>query len=57
MAKRTSINDIKDLEDLNNLSDIVNDKRIAKRAKSKQGRRDRHYTKLLIKEQLKGNDV
>ncbi len=54
MAKRTSVNDIKVMEDLNDLDKIVKDKRNNKRASSKKGRRNRHYVKLLIRQQLKG---
>ncbi|MCC5921148.1 MAG: hypothetical protein LAT68_13065 [Cyclobacteriaceae bacterium] len=56
MPKRTSINDIKAMEDLNDLDRIVQDKRNEKRASAKKGRRNRHYTKLLIKHQLKDWD-
>ena len=53
MPKRNSPKDIKEIEDLNRLSDIVNDKRIAKRANAKKTRRDRHYEKQFIKNTLK----
>ena len=52
MAKRTSVNDIKDIEDLDNLGEIVKDKRKHKRASDKKERRNRHYFKLLIKQQV-----
>jgi hypothetical protein len=52
MSKRTSISDVKELEQLNDLSLIVKDKRNAKRADAKKERRNRHYNKLLIKQQL-----
>jgi hypothetical protein len=52
MPKRTSINDIKEMDDLNDLQLIVKDKRLDKRADAKKGRRNRHYIKLLIKQQL-----
>lgn len=42
------------MEDLNSLDQIVQDKRNEKRADAKKGRRNRHYVKLLIKQQLKG---
>ncbi|UJP65955.1 hypothetical protein [Mongoliitalea daihaiensis] len=56
MPKRTSINDIQEMEDLNDLDKIVKDKRNHKRADAKKERRNRHYVKLLIKQQLKGSD-
>lgn len=52
MAKRTSINDIKEIDDLNELDKIVQDKRKHKRASEKKERRNRHYVKLLIKQQI-----
>ena len=54
MPKRTSVNDVKVMEDLNDLGRIVQDKRNDKRADAKKERRNRHYVKLLIKQQLKG---
>ena len=53
MPRRTSINDIQEITDLNNLERIVQDKRNDKRADAKKNRRNRHYTKVLIKYQLK----
>lgn len=53
MPKRTSINDVQELDDLNELKHIVKDKRVDKRAGTKKMRRNRHYSKLLIKSQLK----
>jgi hypothetical protein len=53
MAKRTSPNDIKNIDDLNDLQLIVKDKRMDKRADHKKERRNRHYVKLLVKQQLK----
>ncbi len=53
MPKRTSINDVQKIEDLNDLSTIVVDKRNDKRADAKKERRNRHYVKLLIKQQIK----
>ena len=55
MPRRTSLNDIQEIDDLNNLDRIVIDKRNAKRADAKKNRRNRHYTKLLIKHQIKEN--
>ncbi len=52
MAKRTSVNDIKDIEDLDNLGEIVKDKRKHKRTSDKKESRNRHYVKLLIKQQV-----
>lgn len=52
MAKRTSVNDVKEIEDLDRLDKIVQDKRKHKRAGDKKERRNRHYIKLLIKQQL-----
>lgn len=52
MSNRTSPNQVQQLEDLNDLEQIVIDKRNHKRAVSKKNRRNRHYTKLLIKHQL-----
>jgi hypothetical protein len=54
MPKRTSVNDVKEIGDLNDLSQIVKDKRNSKRADAKKERRNRHYVKVLIKQQLKG---
>ena len=56
MPKRTSVNDVKEIDDLNNLDQIVKDKRNEKRADAKKSRRNRHYVKLLIKQQLKDGD-
>lgn len=53
MPKRTSVNDVKQIEDLNDLNKIVVDKRNNKRADAKKERRNRHYVKLLIKQQIK----
>ena len=53
MPRRTSINDIQEITDLNNLERIVQDKRNDKRADAKKNRRNRHYTKVFIKYQLK----
>ena len=55
MPRRTSPNDIQEMDDLNNLDRIVIDKRNDKRADAKKNRRNRHYTKLLIKHQIKEN--
>lgn len=52
MPKRTSVNDVKIIEDLNDLGKIVLDKRNQKRADAKKERRNRHYVKLLIKQQI-----
>jgi len=52
MAKRTSVNDVKNIEDLDRLDKIVQDKRKHKRASDKKERRNRHYVKLLIKQQI-----
>ena len=52
MPKRTSPNQIQSITDLNNLDKIVIDKRNEKRADAKKGRRNRHYTKLLINQQV-----
>lgn len=49
MPKRNSPTDIKSVDDLNRLNDIVNDKRLAKRASEKKTRRNRHYEKQFIK--------
>ncbi len=56
MPKRTSPKQIKELEDLNHLNELVVDKRKAKRAEAKKERRNRHYNKLLIKQQVRHND-
>ena len=55
MPKRTSINDVKEIDQLNDLKQIVKDKRNGKRADAKKERRNRHYIKVLIKNQLKHN--
>lgn len=44
---------IKEMEHLNDLAHIVKDKRNEKRADAKKERRNRHYVKVLIKQQLK----
>jgi hypothetical protein len=56
MPKRTSVNDVKEIEDLNDLERLVKDKRNDKRSDAKKERRNRHYVKVLIKTQLKGDD-
>lgn len=53
MPRRTSLNDVQEIGDLNDLDTIVIDKRNTKRADTKKNRRNRHYTKLLIKHQIK----
>ncbi len=55
MPKRTSPNQIQTITDLNNLDKIVVDKRNQKRADAKKERRNRHYTKLLINQQVNLN--
>ena len=57
MPKRTSINDVAEIEDLNDLERIVKDKRNDKRSDAKKERRNRHYVKLLIKQQLKEGNI
>ena len=52
MPKRTSPNQIQSITNLNNLDNIVVDKRNEKIADAKKGRRNRHYTKLLINQQV-----
>lgn len=47
------MNDVKKMEELNNLERIVIDKRNDKRAGAKKERRNRHYIKVLIKQQIK----
>jgi|GEM_PF-1228265 len=62
MPKRTSPNQVQHITDLNELAKIVHDKRKAKRSNAKKERRNRHYTKMLINQQVKlgckntGND-
>jgi hypothetical protein len=56
MPKRTSVNDVKSQEDLNDLERIVKDKRNDQRSHAKKERRNRHYVKVLIKQQLKGEN-
>lgn len=53
MSKRTSPNDVQKMDDLNDLERIVKDKRNEQRSHAKKERRNRHYVKLLIKQQLK----
>lgn len=53
MPRRTSMNDVSNLDQLNDLERIVVDKRNEKRASAKKERRNRHYVKVLIKQQLK----
>ena len=55
MPKRTSPNQIQTITDLNNLDKIVVDKRNQKRADAKKERRNRHYTKLIINQQVNLN--
>lgn len=52
MSKRTSPQQIQDIEDLNDLEHLVKDKRQQQRVKAKKMRRNRHYTRLLIKQGL-----
>mgnify|MGYP006183802067 CR=1 FL=1 len=56
MPRRTSMNDVQHVEQLNDLECIVIDKRNDKRADAKKERRNRHYVKVLIKQQLKGEE-
>lgn len=51
------MNDVKSLDQLNDLDRIVVDKRNIKRAFAKKERRNRHYVKVLIKQQLKSDTV
>lgn len=55
MPKRTSPKQIEDIDDLNRLDKIVVDKRRGKRSEAKKKRRNRHYTRLLINEQVRKN--
>lgn len=55
MPKRTSPKQIEDIDDLNQLDKIVVDKRRGKRSEAKKERRNRHYTRLLINEQVRKN--
>lgn len=48
---------IRSTEDLNDLERIVQDKRNDKRSDAKKERRNRHYVKVLIKQQLKEDDL
>lgn len=57
MPRRTSMNDVSNLDQLNDLERIVVDKRNEKRASAKKERRNRHYVKVLIKQQLKPQAV
>ncbi|TAE35569.1 MAG: hypothetical protein EAZ70_05485 [Runella slithyformis] len=57
MPKRTSVNDVQKIDDLNDLGHIVQDKRNGKRADAKKSRRNRHYIKVLIKHQIKGEQT
>ncbi|EIM72388.1 hypothetical protein A3SI_19805 [Nitritalea halalkaliphila LW7] len=52
MPKRTSPQLIQDKEDLNDIDKLVVDKRNQQRAKAKKNRRNRHYTKQLLKNSL-----
>ena len=52
MGKRTAPNAIGDAHDLSQLSSLVVDKRNGKRSGAKQGRRNRHYEKQLLKNAL-----
>lgn len=54
MPRRTSVQDVQEIADLNDLDRLVKDKRQEKRADAKKGRRNRHYVKVLIKHQLRG---
>jgi hypothetical protein len=53
MPKRTSVNDVKEMEQLNDLDHIVKDKRNEKRADDKKERRNRHYVRMLINQQVR----
>ncbi len=53
MPKRTSPKQIEAMDDLNRLDKIVVDKRRGKRSEAKKERRNRHYTKLLINQQVR----
>ena len=52
MSKRTAPTAIGDAHDLSQLHSIVIDKSNGKRSGAKQGRRNRHYEKQLIKNAL-----
>ncbi len=57
MTKRTSISNYKQIEKADDLEKVVVDKRIGKRAnKSKAKRRNRHYTKTLLRHLTQDND-
>lgn len=49
MTKRNSMKQVESLDQLTNLDELVVDKRIGKRAKAKQVRRNRHYEKQFLR--------
>lgn len=49
MTKRNSMKQVESLDQLTNLDELVVDKRIGKRAKAKQARRNRHYEKQFLR--------
>ncbi|MEL6557063.1 MAG: hypothetical protein AAFQ94_02700 [Bacteroidota bacterium] len=57
MPKRTQIQDFESIEKADDLNRIVKDKRSDKRAnKAKGKRRNRHYTKTLLKHLTESGD-
>lgn len=52
MPIRNSPRAIEDLSDLNRLGELVVDKRLGKRASAKKNRRNRHYEKQFIRNNL-----
>jgi hypothetical protein len=52
VTRRNSPRDIENLDDLSALDQVVNDKRLQKRASAKKSRRNRHYEKQFIRNAL-----
>ncbi|MDX1669054.1 MAG: hypothetical protein R3194_06540 [Limnobacter sp.] len=49
MPRRNSLRNLSSAEELSRLNELVQDKRIAKRAKAKKNRRNRHYEKQFMR--------
>ncbi len=49
MPLRTQVNKVDHIENADDLERVVSDKRMAKRAKSRKNRRNRHYVKTMLR--------
>lgn len=49
MPRRNSLREMSSADDLSRLDELVQDKRLGKRAKAKKNRRNRHYEKQFMR--------